>query len=695
MARDPRYDILFEPVQIGPVTARNRFYQVPHCNGMGSRHPSGTAVMRGIKAEGGWAVVCTEETEIHPSSDISPYQEGWNWDDRDIPALARMTEAVHAHGSLAGVELCHGGSHTPNLYSREVPLAPSHSLNKMMYPVQARAMDKTDISNLRRWHRQAALRAREAGFDIVYVYAAHDLSVFQHFISRRHNHRSDEYGGSLENRVRLFREVIEDTKDAVGDTCGVAVRLAVDELLGDDGITCDGEGRDVIAMLADLPDLWDVCLSDWANDSQTSRFSEEGFQEQYTSFVKSLTTKPVVGVGRFTSPDTMVSQIRRGVLDMIGAARPSIADPFLPKKIEEGRIDDIRECIGCNICVSGDTTIVPMRCTQNPTVSEEWRKGWHPEVIPQQRSDDKVLVVGGGPAGLEAARALGVRGYHVTVAEAGRSLGGRVADESGLTGLSAWNRVSDYRTGQIGKMPNVDVYFDSELSADAVLEFGFAHVVVATGSHWRKDGVGRTHHAAIDGLEEVTLLTPNDWFANRSVIDAATDAPIVIFDDDGFYMAGALAETIMRAGRQVTLVTPSSDVSPYTHYTLEQSRIQRRLIELGVDIRTHRMLAGAAQGSVQIACTYTEAQDELECAALMLVTARLPNDNLYRDLLHQRAEWTAAGISTVQVIGDAEAPGTIAAAVYSGHRYARELDEPPVNDAVAFKRELPRLEDVV
>ena len=693
MARDPRYDILFEPVQIGPVTARNRFYQVPHCNGMGSRHPSGTAVMRGIKAEGGWAVVCTEETEIHPSSDISPYQEGWNWEERDIPALARMTEAVHAHGSLAGIELCHGGGHTPNLYSREVPLAPSHSLNQMMHPVQARAMDKTDIANLRRWHRQAALRAREAGFDIVYVYAAHDLSVFQHFISRRHNRRTDEYGGSLENRVRLFREVIEDTKEAVGDSCGIAVRIAVDELLGDAGITCEGEGHDVIAMLADLPDLWDVCLSDWSNDSQTSRFSEEGFQEQYTSFVKSLTSKPVVGVGRFTSPDTMVGQIRRGVLDMIGAARPSIADPFLPSKIEEGRIEDIRECIGCNICVSGDTTVVPMRCTQNPTVSEEWRKGWHPEIIPQQRSDDKVLVVGGGPAGLEAARTLGARGYHVTVAEAGRSLGGRVANEAALAGLSAWNRVSDYRTGQIGKMPNVEVYFDSELDADAVLEFGFAHVVVATGSHWRRDGVGRTHHAAISGLDEVALFTPDDWFANRSVKSSTPDGPIVIFDDDGFYLAGALAETIRQTDRRVTLVTPSSDVSPYTHYTLEQSRIQRRLMEIGVDIRTHRMLAGAERGAMRVACTYTEAQEELECAALLLVTARLPYNDLYTELVRRQAEWAEAGISTVRVIGDAEAPGTIAAAVYSGHRYARELDEPPVNDAVAFKRELPRLED--
>ena len=215
-------------------------------------------------------------------------------------------------------------------------------------------MTKADIADYRRWHRRAALNAKKAGFDIVCVYAAHDLSLLMHFLSPRHNQRSDEYGGSMENRARLLREVIEDTKEAVGDTMGVVVRFAVDELMGEKGILAEREGREVLEMLGELPDLWDVNCSDWDNDSITSRFSEEGFQEPYTGFVKQLTSKPVVGVGRYTSPDRMASLIRKGVLDMIGAARPSIADPFLPKKIEEGRIEDIRECIGCNICVAGD-----------------------------------------------------------------------------------------------------------------------------------------------------------------------------------------------------------------------------------------------------------------------------------------------------------------------------------------------------
>ena len=376
MTRDPRYDILFEPVQIGPVVARNRFYQVPHCCGMGYARPQTAAAMRGMKAEGGWAVVSTEECDIHHSSDISPYIEQRLWDDDDISQHALMVEAVHFQGSLAAIELAHSGRMAPNHFSKTIPIGASAGPNPGYDPVSARAMTLRDIREMREIYRKAAIRAKSIGFDIIYVYAAHMLTLPAQFLSKRYNQRTDEYGGSLENRVRFLKELIIDAKEAVGDTCGIAVRLMLDEMMGKEGLECDGEGIEIVSMLAELPDLWDVNVSDWDNDSATSRFQPEGFQERYVRAVKQVTTKPVVGVGRFTSPDTMVSQIRRGVLDMIGAARPSIADPYLPVKIEQGRIEDIRECIGCNICVSGDYTMTPIRCTQNPTMGEEWRRGW-------------------------------------------------------------------------------------------------------------------------------------------------------------------------------------------------------------------------------------------------------------------------------------------------------------------------------
>jgi len=377
LAESP-YDILFEPVNIGPVTSKNRFYQVPHCTGLGWLRPRMVAELRGVKAEGGWGVVCTEYCSVHPASDDLPYPYASLWDDGDIKAHSLMTEKVHAHGALAGVELWVGGSRSANLFSNEIPMDVTSRPNDSGVPWQTRAMTRSDIRELRRWHRNAALRARQAGFDIVYVYATHNY-LLSHFLNSSSNSRTDEYGGSVENRIRLVRELIEDTKDAVGDRCAVAVRFSADQGGGGDGRPVRGEHEDMIGMLAELPDLWDINIHDYSLEMGTSRFVKEGALEPYVSYVKSVTARPVVSVGRFTSPDTMVSQVRRGVIDFIGAARPSIADPFLPAKIAEGRLDDIRECIGCNVCYSGDGMGTPIRCTQNPTISEEWRRGWHPE----------------------------------------------------------------------------------------------------------------------------------------------------------------------------------------------------------------------------------------------------------------------------------------------------------------------------
>jgi len=685
--RDPRYDILFEPVKIGPVTARNRFYQVPHCNGMGYVRPNSLAAMREIKAEGGWSVVCTEEVWIHHSSEIVPHAEGILWDDGDIPALAKMTEAVHKHGSLAGIELQHGGYCSSNNYSRIPPIAPSSIVSSSYNPVQARAMDKTDIANFRKWHKKAALRSKQAGFDLIYVYAAHSGTLLTHFLSRMINKRTDEYGGSLENRVRLFRELIEETKDAVGDSCAVAVRFAVEEFLGPMGITSENEGKEIVEMLAELPDLWDVNISKWSRDSAPSRFESEGYQESYISFVKSLTSKPVVGVGRFTSPDTMVSQIKRGVMDMIGAARPSIADPFLPKKIEEGRVDEIRECIGCNICVMSDQISVPIRCTQNPTMGEEWRRGWHPERIEPRKSDDGILVVGGGPSGLECAVALGQRGYRVILSESLSELGGRVSRESSLPGLSEWGRVRDYRVQMLDRIPDVSVYRGNTLSAEEIIEFSskdhfdYSHVMLATGSYWRNDGIGRNHREPVPGLEKIDVFTPDDIMNDISV-----KGRVVIYDDDHYYLGGVIAEKLRREGHKVLLVTPAATISSWSEWTLEQEQTQKLLIELGVEFATQTDLVSADAGMVELSCVFTDRRTEKDCDSLVLISERIPNDKLYHSLQEKPENLSEAGIKTLKCIGDCLAPSTIAAAVYSGHLAAREL-ESDQQEEVPFLRE--------
>lgn len=669
MPRDPRYDILFESVRIGPVTAPNRFYQTPHATGFGWQRPQSGAALRGVKAEGGWGVVCTEYCSIHPSSDDSPYGFLTLWDDTDIAPLARTVEAIHAHGSLAGIELWHGGAHASNRMTRVPGIAPMTQPALYHLPATARAMDQSDIRAFRSWQRDAAIRAKRAGFDIVYVYAGHDYLPFQ-FLSRRTNQRGDAYGGSLENRVRLLREMIEDTKDAVGDSCAVAVRLAVDELHGPEGITSTGEGREIIAMLAELPDLWDVNVAGaLGNDSRSARFSAEGFQEENVAFVKGLTSKPVVSVGRFTSPDRMVSQIRRGVQDFIGAARPSIADPFLPAKIREGREDEIRECIGCNICRAANNEGVGLRCTQNPTMGEEWRRGWHPERIAVYSRREKALVIGGGPAGLEAALTLARRGLEVTLAEASDQFGGRLLREATLPGLQTWMRVRDWRLHMLGKLAKVDLYPASRMTAADVAGFGADHVVLATGSHWRRDAVGVY---AVRPLHLPDALTPDDILAGAPVA-----GPVLVYDDEHYFMAGALAEKLAAAGHEVHYVTTAAVASSWTVMTNEQDFLQARLIEAGVTIHPLKALQAHGNGIATLACVYTGRTEPLPCATLILATGRLPDNALADDL-------AAAGIPVARV-GDCLTPSSIADAVHSAHRFARllgEADLPP-------RREMP------
>ncbi len=687
MSRDPRYDVLFEPVKIGPVTAKNRFYQVPQCNGEGYREPSAAARMRGIKGEGGWAVIFTEQNEMHHSSEIAPYIELRLWDDDDLPMLAKMADAIHEHDALAGTQLAYAGVNGPNLYSKEIPLAPT-AMPIRTYtsdPVSARAMTKKDIRDLRRWHRNACLRAKAAGFDLICLYAAHGHGIFQHFLSTATNQRNDEYAGSLENRSRLMREVIEECKDAIGDSCAITLRLSLEETIGDLGFS-NNEVRDLIEMHAELPDLWDLAHGTWADCSGPSRFKDEAAQQDLVEGIKALTPKPVVGVGRFTSPDVMAKQVNSGVLDMIGCARPSIADPFLPRKIDEGRVEDIRECIGCNICISGDMTMSISRCTQNPTFMEEWRKGWHPEEIEPRGESESVLVVGAGPAGLEAARALGMRGYQVVLAEASTELGGRVARERKLPGLSAWGRVADYREYQLSQMANVDIYLDNELGADEVLDFGFEHAVLATGSGWRADGVSRHHVVPPPNDASLPVYTPDDLMAGKM-----PQGKIVVFDDDHYYMGGVVAELLVEHGCDVTLLTPAAHVSQWSNNTLEQGAIHARLVELGIDIVLNRALSSIDQGHVISECVYSGRTDSVSVDAVVMVASRVGNDALWQQLLAREAEWQVNGIKSIKLIGDAESPAPIAWATYAGHRYARELDGADIGDALPFRREVTQL----
>jgi dimethylamine/trimethylamine dehydrogenase len=661
MPRDPRFDILFEPLRIGPKVARNRFFQVPHASGMTNAAPHVRAAFRAMKAEGGWAVVSTGACSVHPSSDDSPFPCATLWDEADVRAHAVMCDAVHSQGALAAVELWHGGAAAVNRTTRLPGLSPSGvpwmaTHVGFMSSARPKAMDAGDIRDLIRWHAEAAVRAERAGFDILYVYAGMGYLPYQ-FLLADYNRRTDAYGGPVANRVRLVAELIDAVREATRGRCAVALRLSVQELRRRPSEVAPSEAHEVVGLLRDAPDLFDVKLDYSATDCAASRYTGEGSHEPVVDFMKSVTEKPVVGVGRFTSPDTMVSMIRGGVLDLIGGARPSIADPFLPKKIEEGRVEDIRECIGCNLCISSWHDGVWVRCTQNPTAGEEWRRGWHPEIV---RRDGKgqVLVVGGGPAGLEAALTLGRRGFDVALADKGRNFGGRLLWETRLPGLREWFRVADHRLGQLRKMPNVALYPESELSAADVRAFAADHVVVATGARWLRELCG-ANELPSGPLAAPRVYTPDDIGAG-----VVPEGPVAVFDYDNYYLGSAIAEHLAKTGRDVTYITTAAAAASWGFMTNEQPLVHQSFARLGIGLRTLEMVTGFDGERLRLAQVFSGAPAEIGARSLVIVGWRAPGSALYDAL---------AGMPSLHLTGDANAPGAIVHAVYQGHRTARDL----------------------
>jgi dimethylamine/trimethylamine dehydrogenase len=695
MARDPRHDVLFEPVQIGPKTLRNRFYQVPHCTGFGSEKPGSHARFRGMKAEGGWAAVCTEEALVSPDSDFWPVVSQRVWEENDARNLALLAEEAHAHGSLAGVELTHGGVHGTTRESRWPAIGPSQLASDYYSAVVPKAMELEDIRRVREDWVRAAKLVREVGIDIVYVYGGHSYLPLQ-FLSPFYNKRTDAYGGPLENRARFWLETLEAVREAVGDDCAIAVRFCV-EALGPAGVEL-GEGLGFIRLADHLVDLWDVnvgSIIEWSKDSGASRFFPEGYQLEWTGRVREATAKPIVGVGRLTNPDRMAEIINSGAWDLIGAARPSIADPFLPKKIEEGRYGEVRECIGCNICVMKAEEGNHIGCTQNATAGEEYRRGWHPERFePAENRDRDVLVVGSGPAGMECAIVLGKRGFRrVHLVESEAEIGGIMRWIPKLPGLGEWGRVLNWRAVQLEKLGNVEVITGARLGAQDVREYGAELVVVATGARWATDGVNFVTHEPIPGADASLphVLTPEQVMLEGKTPPGER---VLVLDADGYFMAAGIAEKLAGDGFSVELVTPHDRVAPVCDETLEGPLLRQHLHKVGVRQRTGTMLAAIEPGRASATDEFGEPL-ELEADAVVLVTQRFSDDTLYLEVKADRDALADEGIEGLFRIGDCVAPRIIAEAIFDGHRLAREIDSENPALPLPYRRERLVLESAI
>ena len=710
MTTHSKHEILFEPVTIGPKIAPNRFFQVPHCNGAGSFRPGAQAAFRAMKAEGGWGTVCVEYCSISPESDDTPHVCVRMWDEGDVINLRHTTESIHQHGSLAGIQLWYGGGHAPVRESLAISRGPSQMPSETAYQNYSHECDEDDIRDLIEMYVTAARMSEQAGFDYVEIIGS-DSALPTQFLQPMYNKRTDRWGGAFENRARFWIETMAAVKRAIGDRVAVGTRIAIDNLLGPSGLELQEGLRFVELMSGEgVVDLWNIKISyfmEWGNDAGPSRFFKPGYQTWATKAVKDVTKVPVVGVNRVTSPDDMVAIIKSGEADLIGAARPSIADPFLPNKIREGRTDDIRECIGCNICVAQFNQEAPLICTQNATAMEEYRRGWHPEKFDAAPDPCSVLVVGAGPAGLECARVLGLRGYDVHLREADGEIGGHMRDVVRYPGLAEWGRVVSYREGQIAKLASVELHTGvGEMRADDILTYGADKVVVAVGAHWAADGLNAVGFGPIEGADALApqFCTPEQIMAGKEVGDR-----VVVVDGDGYFTGAAMAEMMADRGKQVSIVTQFMEVAPYCQNTLEGPNLQRLLHEkniaqhllhwiedMTVDNSIKLSLAYAYRDGSEIEMPPKTGQlprragtdvTELECDTVILCTARKSNTALFSELKSRKEEWADNEIQAVYHVGDCHTPRFIQLSVFEGHRLAREFESKNPQYPLPFIRE--------
>jgi dimethylamine/trimethylamine dehydrogenase len=679
-----RHDILFEPLEVRSKFFRNRFYSVPHALFPVGRRSSEVA-FRKTKAEGGWAAVCGGIISIRPDNWDGHRPRIWHGLDREV--LARVATEVRAEGALAGIELGHiGGRADANPAGAKFypALAPSQVADPVHPHAVPKAMELADIKRLQDDWVDSARDAAELGYDIVYAYGSNGYLPAQ-FLSPFFNKRRDAYGGSLENRARFWLEVIERFRATIGDRCLIAVRVAADAMPW--GISVE-ETLDFVRLADDLVDLWDVNVGfRWAPDSPSSRLAPEAHQLAWSGRIREATAKPIIGVGRLTNPDRMAEILRSGVWDFVGGARPSIADPFLPRKIEEGRYGEIRECTGANFCIAMETRAAGLGCVQNPTIGEEYRRGWHPErYTPTGDRQSDVLIVGGGPAGLECARVLGHRGFRrVHLIDAAAELGGHLAWLTQLPGLGELARIVNYRKVQLAGLANVEVISEQRLTADAIVDYGAELVVLATGARWIGTNAS-WHYGPLGALASSSLctLTPEDIMVDGR---QPPGKRVVIWDGDGAALAVSLAEKLAGDGLEVVVATTFDRIAPMLDATFEGPDVRRRLRQLGIETRTNVVL-DSVEGESLVFRDDADALELLPTDSLVLVLQRISDDALYTQLASEPERLREAGVRDLFRIGDAVAPRDLAFVITDAHRLAREIDSESPHTPAA-----PKVED--
>ena len=473
-------------------------------------------------------------SSIHPTS-VNDWGEVNNWDDSIIPQFRQMSEAIHRHGALCLSQISHRGRRGHSWYSG-VPLWAPSDTREERHREWPHVMTKREIREVIDAWAAAAVRLRKGGYDgcDVPFYGGH---LLENFLSPLTNKRTDEYGGSLENRCRLIGEVLRAVRDAVGPEFIIGVRHSGDHFVP------GGMSREElleVARLVDglgIADYWMVSGSNpetlkYEAMVTPSLYHPKGLFNDLAALTRSVVKVPVIVAGRVMTVEQAEAALAAGVCDLVGMTRALIADPELPRKTSEGRVDDIRVCVGASEgCIGRLRQGKAIGCVQNPMIGREAELG----VIRPAERPKRVVVVGGGAAGLEAARVAAIRGHRVTLFEADRVLGGQILAAAKAPKREDYAKIADWLGRQVEKA-GVDVKLGVRATADAVLALKPDAVVVATGAT-----------ARIPDLPGVDL--PHVTTTVEALLGRVTPGRrVVVVDEDGHYAAPTTADLLAGQG---------------------------------------------------------------------------------------------------------------------------------------------------
>jgi len=665
----PKYPNVFSPIKLGPVEVSNRFYLSPHVQPMTTAQRAPTQDVISYFQErirGGCRLIMLSMTipqrvnSVQPAPDAEP----------NIPSLRALADAIHAEGGKIIAELFYWWGRSGNWQPLSPP-APSMGPSMVQFQhlgkgMTTREMTRSEIGKMVKVYGKSASNLREAGFDGVMLHAAHGAQI-EHFMSPYFNRRTDEYGGSFENRMRFATEVFGSVRENVSENMAVGMRLNCDELLAG-GYSTD-EARKIVKHFTDggFIDFVDLDIAIEPNQFHLGMAPVFVEEHPYIPFVKAVRSGagdvPVLSVlGRLTSVADGEKALADGLCDMVGAARAWIAEPHLVQNAHDGIEDRSRTCIACNWCMSS-LVEGSQSCTINPTA---WRERyWGRDSLSPASRRCKVVIVGAGPAGLEAARVSAMRGHDVILIDARDRLGGALALWAEIPGRETYAKSIDWWRRELDEL-KIDIRLGEEATAASILAEMPDAVILATGAQYCAQGQSHFQDQSITGHDQSIVCVPEDILLGR----VEPDGKVVILDAEGMHTGAGIAELLAKRGLEVELLTPyASPLSARVDAQFETRFIMKRIKEAGVKISPATYLSEIGQSGVTAYDVDTGLERAIrDVTAVVLSTGRVSLNGLEKEL--------EGKVAQLFVIGDAAAARMWATASFEGHKFARYIGEP-------------------